>query len=352
MSTAYPPLGNYSTVDHAVRGLHLEANEHHESIFNLEAEPGTGNLHRYPDSKCTYLADSLAVFLRILPSQLFFTNGSIEAIDEILARAFRRGLTTAGIIEPSYALYGPLVLRNGLDSRIANLNPDDAFRQSYTWENYAAALGTTDLCILGSPNNPTGTLLDPSAMAKILSQYSGDLVMDEAYIEYVGYRESLGRYTINNPRLLIVRTFSKAWGLAAIRLGYVIGHPDVISDLKDASRPYRVPGLTQKVAIGALSNSSAMIESARRNNQLRARMTKSLCQFQGITVFETKANFVLLAYKEASSLWRFLRNHEIFVKLLESAGCMLRIAVPSESGLTRLVVTMRAFFEDTPAGFA
>jgi len=349
MSTAFPSLGDYSTVDHAVRGLHLEANEHHENIFNQQAEPCASGLHRYPDSKCAYLADSLAAFLGILPSQLFFTNGSVEAIEEILARALRRGITTAGIIQPSYALYGPLVLRNGLDLRIASLNPDDTFRQSYTWENYAATLDITDLCILGSPNNPTGTLLGPAVMSRVLSSYSGDLVVDEAYIEYAGYEESLGRYAIRNPRLLVVRTFSKAWGLASIRLGYIIGHPDVISDLKHASRPYRIPGPTQEAAIGAIRNSPAMIESARRNNQLRARMAKSLCQFQDITVFETKANFVLLEYKGAPSLWRFLREHEIFVKLLEPTGSMLRIAVPSESGLTRLVVAMKAFFEGVTA---
>lgn len=348
MTEIPPPLDLYPTVDHAVEGLHLEANEHHESLFQPPAAHEMQDLNCYPDSRCTRLAESLASFLGVMPNQLYFTNGSIEAIEDILVRAVHRGGTRIGTVRPSYELYRLLALRNGLQVRVANLDGDDLVRQSYAWEHYLEQLNFTDLCIIGSPNNPTGTMLDRATACDILENYDGELLVDEAYIEYAGYRNSLGQCTIDNPRLLVIRTFSKAWGLAAIRLGYIIGHPDTIDELKHLGRPYRISTPTQAVAINALNSSIAMIQSVHRNNQLRSKLARFLRSFKGVAVLETRANFVLVTCGEAREVWSFLGEQGIFVRLLdsvESALPSLRIAVPDESGLTRLITTMSAFFE-------
>jgi histidinol-phosphate aminotransferase len=349
MTSIALPMDSYQTVGHTVEGLHLEANEHHENIYRRSL-PEINDLHRYPDSQCKRLIESLASFLDISPGQLYLTNGSIEAIEEVLARTARGRIMTVGLIQPSYTLYEMLARRNELDVRTVGMNPDDSARQLYTWAHYADTLGSADLCIVGSPNNPTGTLLDGTTALSILAQYGGDLVVDEAYIEYACHHRSLGRLAIDNPRLLVIRTFSKAWGLAAIRLGYIVGHPDVISGMKRGGRPYRIPNPTQQIAINALENSDKMIQSVHRNNQLRSRMADSLRRFRSLVVSETQANFIVLTYHDAELLWRFLGRHRIFVKLLDPLGTALRIAVPDEAGLNCLVGAIETFFEHTSAG--
>jgi histidinol-phosphate aminotransferase len=216
----------------------------------LRAEAGT--LNRYPEDSCHYLRAELAQFLGVVPEQLIFGAGSDEVLD-LLGRCFLGPGDEIVFPWPSFAMY-PIVAAS-LGARAVQVPLDGELRADAD-ALIRAVTPRTRLLFLANPNNPTGTSISADAFARLLERVPENVVIaaDEAYVEYVrrpDFPDSLA-WLRRRPTLVLLRTFSKIYGLAGLRVGYGIGDAELISHLARARHPFNVNTLAQAAARGAL----------------------------------------------------------------------------------------------------
>jgi histidinol-phosphate aminotransferase len=173
--------------------------------------------------------------------------------------------------------------------------------------------GDVDIVVISNPNNPTGGLADESFLIDLLGASDAIVLVDEAYFEFS--RHTMRPHMLRHPNLLILRTFSKAFSLAGLRVGYVLGSPDVIRELMKVRQPYSVDSFSQLVA-GMVYRERVVFEQ-QISEIMRGRDTIShgLAMLPGVEVFPSEANFVLFRVDHASALWRdLLHNHSVLVR--------------------------------------
>ena len=216
------------------------------SIF-LDANENPYNTpnNRYPDPLQKELKNLIAPVKKVLPSQLFLGNGSDEAID-LMYRAFcRPGVDNVVAIDPTYGMYQVCAEVNDVEYRKVQL--DENFQ--FTADSLLAASDEhTKLIFLCSPNNPTGNNLCREEIIALLQGFEGLVIIDEAYADFSdapSFLLDLEKY----PNMVVLQTFSKAWGCAAIRLGMAFAHADIIGILNKIKYPYNVNRLTQQEAV-------------------------------------------------------------------------------------------------------
>lgn len=267
--------------------------------------------NRYPDPHQQSLKERLAKLKGVAPGQIFLGNGSDEAID-LLIRAFcepaqdRILITppTYGMYEVSAAIHNVGVLKVPLLPEVFQLNTDEIIAQSRQ----------AKLIWLCSPNNPTGNLLRREDIHAILTQVHCPVVIDEAYIDFSedeGWLPHLEHY----PNLIVLQTFSKAWGLAGLRLGVAYAHPQIIHLLDKIKPPYNINAYTQKMALQALDQRRQValwIENTRRERQALSQALTSLPFVE--KVFPSDANFILVRMQQASAIYRYLITCGIIVR--------------------------------------
>jgi histidinol-phosphate aminotransferase len=213
--------------------IYLDANENpYQSPYN-----------RYPDPLQWNVKKELAAVKNVNPKQIFLGNGSDEAID-LLIRAFcEPNQDSVLITEPTYGMYSVCAEVNAVNVQRVLLTPDfdidlDAFPRTFD--------ATTKIIFLCSPNNPTGNLLSRDKILEVLKRFYGLVVIDEAYIDFAkskSFLEDLAKY----PNLVVLQTFSKAWGLAGLRLGMCFASEEIINILNKIKYPYNVNIRTQEL---------------------------------------------------------------------------------------------------------
>jgi histidinol-phosphate aminotransferase len=218
----------------------------------LRAEAGA--LNRYPEDSCHYLRQDLAKFLEVAPEQIIFGAGSDEVLD-LLGRCFLGPQDEIVFPWPSFAMY-PIVA-GSLGARPVQA-PLDAELRPDVGALIRAVTPRTRLLFLANPNNPTGASISAAAFAELLEGVPERVVIaaDEAYVEYVrrsDFPDSLA-WLRRRPTLVVLRTFSKIYGLAGLRVGYGVGHPELISHLARARHPFNVNSLAQAAARAALQD--------------------------------------------------------------------------------------------------
>src|SRR5690606_5138535 len=201
--------------------------------------------NRYPDPLQRILKEKIAEIKGVDPSQIFLGNGSDEGID-LLIRAFcEPNQDSIMITEPTYGMYAVCAEINGVNVQQALLTPDfdldlDAFPNTFD--------ATTKIIFLCSPNNPTGNMLSHDKIVEVLKRFYGIVVIDEAYIDFAkgkSFIKDLRKY----PNLVVLQTFSKAWGLAGLRLGMCYASPEIISILNKIKYPYNINVRTQELVL-------------------------------------------------------------------------------------------------------
>ena len=269
-------------------------------------------LNLYPDGDCFYLKQGLARKLGVAPERLIFGNGSNEII-ELAARTFMRPGDEAVMAEQAFVVYQLIVQAVGGRSRAVPL-------KNFTHDLPALADAIsprTRLVFLANPNNPTGTIFRRDEWERFLAKVSRDvlLIVDEAYFEYVedaAYPNSL-RYHAGGRALLTLRTFSKLYGLAGLRIGYGIGSEELVSLMQRVRQPFNVNAPAQWAALAALDDAEHVQRSLDVNR-------RGLAYFQGefrrlgLDFVPSHANFVLL---------RVGKGHEVFQQLLQQ-GVIVR----------------------------
>jgi histidinol-phosphate aminotransferase len=311
----------------------LDANE---SPFN---EP----YNRYPDPLQRQLKEKISGIFKIPAGNIFLGNGSDEAID-LLIRAFCvPGKSEIISIDPSYGMYEVCARINDVRVNKVSLRPDFSLDASAVLDAVTVQSRIVFLC---SPNNPSGNLLDPGEMLHIASEFEGLVVADEAYIDFSGSRGVLDRLA-DFPNLVVLRTFSKAWGLAGIRLGMAFASPEIIRILNKIKYPYNLNRLTQDLALTVIHDEAKKDAWVSEILDQRSLLETELDKLPFMVKrYPSDANFILARFTDPLGLFNYLKEKKLVVRdrsrVTLCTGC-LRITVGSPAENRKLIEQLRKF---------
>jgi histidinol-phosphate aminotransferase len=269
-------------------------------------------LNLYPDGDCFYLKQGLARKLGIAPETLIFGNGSNEII-ELAARTFLRPGDEAVMAEQAFVVYQLIVQAVGAQSRAVPL-------KNFTHDLPALAEAVTPrtrTIFLANPNNPTGTIYRREEWERFLCNVSREvlLIVDEAYFEYVAdadYPDSL-RYHTNGRAIITLRTFSKLYGLAGLRIGYGIGSKELISLMQRVRQPFNVNAPAQWGALAALDDADHIQRSLDVNRQGLKFLQSELTRL-GLEFVPSQGNFVLVRVGKGQEMFQQLLKQGVIVR--------------------------------------
>jgi histidinol-phosphate aminotransferase len=290
-----------------------------------------GNINRYPDNDCHDLRHGLAGHLDVPPDHLWIGAGSSELL-RVIATALGGAGTTAVYAWPSFVIYRLATILGGGSPREVPLTDDHA----HDLEAMRAAIDeTTAVVYVCNPNNPTGSHLPGSAIQRFIESVPGDVlvVVDEAYHEYVmaDDYETAASLTPARPNVIVTRTFSKVYGLAALRVGYAIARPETISELRKAQAPFSVTSVGQVGALESLSAQDEIAERVRSNASERARLEQAFAD-RGIEYVPSQANFVYLRLGSSTERTAdaFIR-HGVILRPFGDGWVRVSVGTPDEN---------------------
>ncbi len=305
-------------------GVLLDANE---NPFGSVVEEEFLELNRYPDPNQTMLRTKMSEFLGINSENLFFGVGSDEIIDLLIKIFCIPNNDNVIICEPTYGMYNVSCNINDIEVRNANLTEMfdidiDAINMEKD-EN-------TKILFLCSPNNPTGNLLDYSKIEMLANLQDIVIVIDEAYIDFAEEYSSL-KLIKKYDNIILLRTFSKAWGLAAVRCGYCIADKNIINLLFKVKAPYSINKLTENIILKALSRVEDYYEVISKIKIQREFLIRELNKIKRVLkVYKTDSNFILFKVENPKEIYRKLSDRNIIIRdrsnQVNLEGC-LRVSI-------------------------
>jgi len=316
----------------------LDANE------NAFGSPLEHHYNRYPDPLQHVLKDKLAKIKGIPAANIFLGNGSDEAID-ILFRAFcKPGVDNVILVPPTYGMYEVSANINDVETRKVQLTAD----YQLDLDGIAGAIDMhTKMIFVCSPNNPTGNSINRQDIETLLVNFEGLVVVDEAYVNY-SKQKSFSKELADFPNLVILQTLSKAWGLAALRLGMAFASTEIIAVFNKIKPPYNINQATQDLVLKALDNLDVVNEWIKETVLERERLVEELIQIeQVVSITPSDANFILAKLEEPRELYNFLVNQGIIVrdrsKVELCEGC-LRITVGTPAENVKVLAAIKQFY--------
>lgn len=323
-------------------GILLDANE---NSFGSVVESDL-QLNRYPDPNQNILRDKLSNYLKIKKENLFVGVGSDEIID-LLVRIFcEPKIDNVIITEPTYGMYKVACDISNVEAKTVPLNNEfqldiNSIKNSVD-EN-------TKLVFCCSPNNPTGNLLDKKDILETAKSINGLLIVDEAYVDFIESGSSID--LINEQKnIIVMRTFSKAWGLAGIRAGYCIADKSIIDYLFKIKSPYNLNKITSDIILSALDNIEKKNYFIEQINQQKELLINQLKKNKYVEmIFPSDANFVLVKFKNGKYLYDELVKKGIILRdrsgQLNLQNC-IRIAIGNEEENNILIKELERFNEE------
>ena len=306
----------------------------------IEAMKNTAaQAHLYPDGSAYYLRKSLAQRLNVLQDQLIFGNGSNEII-EFVAHALLGPGTNIVVSEYCFAIY-PLV------AHLAGADCITVPARNYGHDLAAmreAVTNETKILFVANPNNPTGTLAGKNEIIDLIT-HSPDrllIVIDEAYFEFLDDPTDLLPMIEQFPNLLLMRTFSKIYGLAGLRIGYGIGHTGLIHSLDKVRQPFNLNVMAQSAALAAL-NDEDHLESTRQNNNIGIRfLTEQLAKL-GLETVPSHANFILVNVGDGATIFEHLQEKGIITRPMMGYGLpeWIRVSIGTPEENVRCLEALR-----------
>ena len=282
------------------------------SVFlDANENPYNNPNNRYPDPLQRELKTLIAAQKGVKVENIFLGNGSDEAIDLIFRAFCQPGVDNVVAIDPTYGMYKVCADVNDVEYRPMLL---DVYYQFKASSLLSAIDENTKAMFICSPNNPTGNSLCRKEIDALLNKFDGLVVVDEAYIDFAdapSLLADLDKY----PNLIVLQTFSKAWGSAAIRLGMAFASPEIIAIFNKIKYPYNVNLLTQQAAIQLLQQPEQIKAWVNILLEERSRVMKEFEQLPCcIRVFPTDANFFLAKVYEATAIYNYLVSEGIIVR--------------------------------------
>jgi len=289
----------------------------------------------YPDPKLEEeLKEAIGDYLSVDSECIILGNGSDQLID-LIARVFLRNNGKIASISPSFVMYKWYAqLSNG---NIIEVPLSEEF--DVKAEDFLSKTENSEVCILCSPNNPTGNLLNEKEVKKIINKFEGLVIVDEAYAEFS--ESSFVSEIENYDNLMVFRTFSKAFGLAGLRLGYGIANRKIIELLSRAIPPFHINSFTLKVGVEALRRVETVLKSVEEIKKEREKLMKELNSISGVKAYESNTNFILVRFKEdANRIHEQLIKRGILVRNVSNAPMLencLRITIGKPEMNSRLI---------------
>ena len=289
-------------------------------------------LHRYPDRPHRALRDALARRHATTPERVWAANGSNEVLLQLL-QAYGGPDRLVLSPRPGYSMY-PELCRTALTPHV-EVDLDESFRLTPDAAGAAVAQHDPDLVLVPSPNNPVGTPVDHDAIRAMHGAGHALVVVDEAYIEFGPDGTSVVGLLDELPRLVVVRTFSKAFRLAGLRLGYLVGPTWVVDDVQKVRLPYHLDAIKQVAGLVALEQEQAFLSHRAQVASERDRLSAELAGIRGVEVFESAANFLLLR-SPIEDLFGKLLDRGVLVRDFSTrprlAGCVrVTVGTPDEN---------------------
>ena len=282
------------------------------SVF-LDANENPYNTpnNRYPDPLQRELKALIAPLKGVKEENIFLGNGSDEAIDLVFRAFCRPGVDNVVAIDPTYGMYQVCAEVNEVEYRKMLL---DVYYQFKASSLLSAIDENTKAIFVCSPNNPTGNSLCRKEIESLLKRFDGLVIVDEAYIDFSS-SESLLKDLDKYPNLIVLQTFSKAWGCAAIRLGMAFASPEIIAIFNKIKYPYNVNRLTQEEAIKVLQHPETIKGWVNTLLEERTRVMEEFVKLPCcVRVFPTDANFFLAKVYEATQIYNYLVSEGIIVR--------------------------------------
>lgn len=316
----------------------LDANE------NSFGSPLPHHYNRYPDPLQHQVKSKLSAIKGVPAENIFLGNGSDEAID-ILYRAFcKPGTDNVILVPPTYGMYEVSANINDVESRKVNLTSD----YQLDLDGIAAAIDkNTKLIFICSPNNPTGNSIRRQDIETVLTNFDGIVIIDEAYINF-SKKRSFTQELNEFPNLVILQTLSKAWGLAALRLGMAFSSTEIIRIFNKIKPPYNINQATQDLVLEALENVEQVNQWIKDTVAERDKLTEALLAIGEVHhITPSDANFILVKFVEPRELYNYLVNNGIIIrdrsKVELCEGC-LRITVGTPEENTKLIAAIKQFY--------
>lgn len=301
--------------------LKLNANEAPTSLPPLVEERVLTRLsrvsfNRYPNHELQDLGEQIADQYKLRPEQIFFGNGSSEIIEKLF---FAFGGSGHSIVypEPSFSMYRIYV--KAADAKGVPVGLEEDY--SLDREKYVRAVkeSKASLAVICTPNNPTGNLIPLKDIEYIAQNIDCAFLVDEAYLEFAGEKESAVSLLEKNPHLIVARTFSKAYGLAAARVGYMMADAAIVEMTEKAFMPYHLNVLSLVTADIVYQMRDEFLPRIYMLRDECRRVGDALGDMPGLTVYPSYTNFILLKYAKAEALNEYLTECGIGVRSFGSA---------------------------------
>ncbi len=321
------------------KGIFLDANEN--PLGSTAQKP----YNRYPDPYQVALKKAISKVKEVEANQIFLGNGSDEAIDLLIRIFCNPRKDDIMVMPPTFEMYEVAAVIN--ENPVTKVHLTRDFQIDL--ENVLKSITPfTKIIFICSPNNPTGNSMDNDKIENILSQFKGIVVIDEAYIDFSGntsWIPSIQQY----PNLVILQTFSKAWGMAGLRLGMAFSSDRIIELLNKVKSPYNINSATQKLAIKGLKKieqKDYMVQKILAEREILARFLLKLSIVE--EVYPSDANFLLVKFKDAQNVYKYLLKNKVVVRnrsnifLCEGS---LRITVGKESENKSLISCLKKYID-------
>ena len=333
-------LKPYSSARHEFTGkasVFLDANE------NAYGSPLGVSYNRYPDPLQWQLKFQLARIKGVPAENICIGNGSDEIIDLAYRIFCNPGKDNVIICPPTYGMYAVNADINDVEIRKVNLTTD--FQLDVDGITHATD-GNTKLLFICSPNNPTGNNMNRADVELLLNNFPGIVIIDEAYINY-SKQKTFIQELMEYPNLIVMQTLSKAWGLAALRLGLCFASLDIIDLFNKVKPPYNINEPSQQLALEALQNTQKVNEWIKEVVQQKEILINEFNSFSFVkTVYPSDANFILIKVDDADQLYQYLAANEIVVRnRSKETGCQncLRISIGTPEENEILINTMKKY---------
>jgi histidinol-phosphate aminotransferase len=339
LDLARPEIVALKAYSHASWDPALERLHANELPWRAETDRSLAGLNRYPEPHPHELAARLAGLYGVEAAQLLPGRGSDESIDLVVRGFCRAGIDNVIICPPTFGMYEVAANIQGAEVRKVPLLRERGFALDAD-----AVLRTCDrntkIVFLCSPNNPTGNSMDGRSVERLLDEFAGLLVLDEAYVEFTGgdgFTPRVRQY----PNLVVLRTLSKAFGLAGARVGSLIATADVVGLLSKVIPPYSIPQPTIETVFATLAPPQLAIQRERVNQVRveRERLRTALATAPTVLkVWPSEANFLLVDFADAEGALAAARSARLLIRDMRSVSPQsLRISVGSPEQNDRLI---------------
>lgn len=311
------------------------------AYLDANENPYGAPYNRYPDPRQTALKEKISKIKGVPANQIMLGNGSDEPIDLIYRIFCEPGVDNVVAIEPTYGMYGVCADVNNVEYRRIQLDE----KLDINGRNTLTAVDEhTKVMWFCSPNNPTGNLLTRSKMAFMCYNFPGIVVIDEAYVDFSSQESWLK--TLNQfPNLIVLQTFSKAWGMASVRCGMAFASPAIIELFNKVKYPYNINLLTQQFVSERLDHIDDMKAQVKEILAERSRMAEELQKLECVeTVYPSEANFLLVKVDDANARYKKLVESGVIVRNRTTVqlceGC-LRITIGSQTENNQLLANIQ-----------